>query len=182
MKRLILILIILSFVTSSGMALPWFTPKPKPTPSPVPVQIEQPKDVVSISNARTLIKELNGELTNIKFLNSNLQDNLKRANEKIASANDEIVKLNTAITNLTEWGVGWQSKAIVVQAELAKEKQDHEATKGRYHRAKIILAILAAAAGVFLGLQFMNLVPPPYNFLVPAGGAGLFAALVWFLL
>jgi len=180
MKRLSLILIILSFIASSGMAFPW--PRPKPTPTPTPVQVEQPKDVVSISNARTLIKELNTELTNIKFLNNNLQSNLKRANERIVTADQEIVKLNVAITNLTDWGVGWQSKAIVAQAELEKEKVEHKATLTRYHRAKLILAVLAAAAGVFLGLQFMNLVPPPYNFLVPAGGAGLFAALVWFLL
>jgi hypothetical protein len=182
MKRLFLILIILNLIISSSMAFPWLKPKPTPTPTPTPVQVEQPKDVVSISNARTLIKELNTELTNIKTLNNNLQSNLKRANERIVTADQEIVKLNVAITNLTDWGVGWQSKAIVAQAELTKEKQDHEATKSRYHRAKIILAILAAVAGVFLGLQFMNLAPPPYNFLVPAGGAGLFAALVWFLL
>jgi hypothetical protein len=52
----------------------------------------------------------------------------------------------------------------------------------RYHRLKMIAALIAAAAGVFVGLQFMNLVPPPYNFGVPIGGAALFAALVWFLL
>jgi hypothetical protein len=33
-----------------------------------------------------------------------------------------------------------------------------------------------------LGLQFMTFVPPPYNLLVPIGGAGLFATLVWVFL
>jgi hypothetical protein len=28
----------------------------------------------------------------------------------------------------------------------------------------------------------MGFVPPPYSLLVPVGGAGLFAALVWFFL
>jgi hypothetical protein len=46
----------------------------------------------------------------------------------------------------------------------------------------MIAALIAAAAGVFIGLQFMNLVPPPYNLGVPFGAAGFFAALVWFFL
>ena len=41
---------------------------------------------------------------------------------------------------------------------------------------------IAAAAGVFLGLQFMVLIPPPYNLGLPIGAAGFFAALVWFFL
>lgn len=180
MKKIILYFIILCFIASSGMAFPWI--KPKPTPTPTPVQVEQPKDAISISSVRNLISELKQELVNIKTLNNNLQNNLKNANDKIASADTEIVKLNTAITNLTEWGVGWQAKAQVAEEKFINEEKAHKATLSRYHRAKAILAVLAAAAGVFLGLQFMNLVPPPYNFLVPAGGAGLLAALVWFLL
>jgi hypothetical protein len=52
----------------------------------------------------------------------------------------------------------------------------------RYHRLKAIAALIAAAVGVLLGLQIMGFVPPPYSLLVPVGGAGLFAALVWFFL
>jgi hypothetical protein len=52
----------------------------------------------------------------------------------------------------------------------------------RYHKLKLIAALIAAAGGVLLGLQFMNLAPPPYNIGVPVGAAALFAALVWFFL
>jgi hypothetical protein len=46
----------------------------------------------------------------------------------------------------------------------------------------MIAALIAAAGGVLLGLQFMNLAPPPYSFGIPVGAAALFAALVWFFL
>ena len=46
----------------------------------------------------------------------------------------------------------------------------------------MILAVLGIGCGILLGMQFMNLVPPPYNFLVPVGSAGLFGLLIWIFL
>jgi len=174
MKKTFFILIILSFVTSTSFAWPW-DKKSQPKPTPTPVQVEVKKDPATIGNARQLVKELNAELQNAKAQNLKLKDNLERANAKAASAEQETIKVQQAADKLKEWG-------IVQQAEKFKWMEKYEKAVKRYHRLKMIAAIIAAAAGVFLGLQFMNLVPPPYNLGVPVGGAALFALLVWMFL
>jgi hypothetical protein len=171
----ILPFVILAFLTSTSMAQikwPWVK---KQEPKPTPVQVEVKKDPATISNARQIIKELNTELQNAKQQNAKLKDNLERANQKVASAQLETQKVQEAADKLKEWG-------IVQQAEKLQWMEKFEKAIKRYHRLKMIAALIAAAAGVFIGLQFMNLVPPPYNFGVPIGGAALFAMLVWFLL
>lgn len=173
MKKIFFIIIVLSFVTSTTQAWPWNKPKPKP--SPTPVQVEVKKDTATIGNARQLIKELNAELQNAKTQNLKLKDNLERANAKAASAEQETVKVQQAADALKEWG-------IIQQAEAQKFMEKYNKAVKRYHRLKAIAAVVAAAAGVLLGLQFMALVPPPYNLGLPIGAAALFAALVWFLL
>lgn len=171
----ILSLLILAFLTTTSMAeIPWPWKK-KPQPKPTPTQVEVKKDPATISNARQIIKELNTELQSAKQQNANLKNNLERANQKVASAELETQKVQQAADKLKEWG-------IVQQAEKFQWMEKFEKAIKRYHRLKMIAALIAAAAGVFVGLQFMNLVPPPYNFGVPIGGAALFAALVWFLL
>lgn len=159
-------------VSNAGIKWPW-TKKPQPVPVQTVTEIK--KEPASINNARQVIKELNSELQNAKSQNSKLRDNLDRANKKVASAESEIQLVKQAAEKLKEWG-------IVQQAEKFKWMEKYEKAVKRYHRLKIIAALIAAAAGVFLGLQFMNLVPPPYNFGVPIGGAFLFSTLVWLLL
>lgn len=172
MKKILLTIIIATFVTSTGMAWPWGkTPKPTPTPTPTPVAVSTNKEPATIGNARQVIKELNTELLNAKSQNTLLKDNLERANAKAASAEQETLKVQQAADKLKEWG-------IVQQVEKFKWMEKYEKAVKRYHRLKIIAMIIAGAAGVFLGLQFMNLVPPPYNLGVPVGGAALFALLV----
>lgn len=171
MKKILTILIIFTFIVSTGMAQirwPWDKrPKPKPTP----VQVEVKKDPATISNARQIIKELNSELQNAKAQNTKLKDNLERANAKVVSAQAETQKVQEAADKLKEWGVAQQS-------EKFKWMEKYESLAKKYKLLKTIAVIIAAAAGVFLGLQFMALVPPPYNLAVPIGGAGLFASLV----
>lgn len=175
MKKILAIFIIFTFVTSAGMAqIKWPWDK-RPKPAPTPVQVEVKKDPATISNAREIIKELNAELQNAKAQNTKLKDNLERANASVASAQLETQKVQDAADKLKEWGV-------VQQAEKFKWMEKYEKAVKRYHRLKMIAALIAAAAGVFVGLQFMNLVPPPYNFGVPIGGALLFSTLVWLLL
>lgn len=174
MKKLILFLISFCIIASTGLAWP-FGKRPQPTSSPTPTQVEVKKDPATIGNARGLVKELNTELQIAKEQNAKLKDSLDKANAKAASAEQETIKVQQDADKLKEWG-------IVQQAEKFTWMEKYEKAVKRYHRLKLIAAIIAAAAGVFLGLQFMNLVPPPYNLGVPVGGAALFALLVWMFL
>jgi Skp family chaperone for outer membrane proteins len=173
MKKLLTIIFILSFV-SSGMAWPWDKKPVVKTEikKPVPVKVETGS---SLQQAKQVIKELNAELNAAKSENAKLKTNLENANKKVDEA-----KSNTAIVQkqadaLKEWGIQKQQEAF-------KWLEKYNNAIKRYHRLKWIAAIIAAAGGVLLGLQFMNFVPPPYNLLVPIGGAGLFASLIWIFL
>lgn len=171
MKKILTILIIFTIFASTGMAqIKWPWDK-KPKPTPIPVQVEVKKDPATISNARQIIKELNTELQNAKIQNTKLKDNLERANNKVVSAQLETQKVQEAADKLKEWGVAQQG-------EKFKWMEKYEKLAKKYKLLKTIAVIIAAAAGVFLGLQFMALVPPPYNLAVPIGGAGLFALLI----
>lgn len=175
MKKLNVIFLILFFTISASNAnIQWPWAK-KSQPKPTPVQVVEKKEPATISNARQVIKELNNELQNAKVQNVKLKDSLERANAKLVSAENEVQVVKLAAEKLKEWG-------IVQQAEKFQWMEKYEKAVKRYHRLKMIAAIIAAAAGVFLGLQFMNLVPPPYNLGVPVGGALLFSMLVWLFL
>jgi hypothetical protein len=174
MKKILTILILCLFTSTSiaGIKWPWVRKEPA---KPVPVKVEVKKEPATINNARQVIKELNSELQAAKQQNLKLKDNLDRANAKVVSAEKEVLIVKEAVEKLKEWGV-------VQQAEKFKWMEKYEKAVKRYHRLKMIAALIAAAAGVFLGLQLMNLVPPPYNVGVPVGGAILFSSLVWFIL
>lgn len=174
MKKLLPIIILLSFVTT-GMAWPFGKKEPKPQPTPAAVAKTSPTPKPTISGGRELLKELSAELKAAKQENANLKNSLTRATEKVSRAEAKTVEVQKAADALKEWG-------IIQQAEAQKFMEKYNNAVKRYHRLKAIAAVIAAAAGVFLGLQFMALVPPPYNLGVPIGAAALFAALVWFFL
>lgn len=171
MKK-ILPLLILIVLSSSSFGQFW-KPKAKPTPTPTPITVEKSK--TPIQDAKLLVKELQNELNIAKTENAKLKDNLNQANENIKKGFLEVTKLNEDIKTLKEWGV-------VQQAEAQKWLEKYTNAVKRYHRLKLIAAIIAAAGGVLLGMQFMNLAPPPYNFGIPIGAAALFALLVWIFL
>ena len=171
MKKL-LPLVILLVLTGTSFGQFW-KPKPKVKPSPTPVLVERSK--TPVQDAKEIIKELKSELNIAKSENTKLKSNLNQANENIKKGFLEIDKLKKDIDTLKEWGV-------VQQAEAQKWLEKYNNAIKRYHRLKLIAAIIAAAGGVFLGLQFMGFVPPPYNLLVPVGAAGLFGSLVWIFL
>ena len=170
MKKLLLIILLVFPVTGFGQ---FWKPKPKVKPSPTPVLVEKSK--APIQDAKQIVKELQGELKIAKDENAKLKNNLLDAKKELNNSFIQIDKLKKDIDTLKEWGV-------IQQAEAQKWLEKYNNAIKRYHRLKWIAAILAAAAGVLLGLQFMNLVPPPYNLLVPIGGAGLFGTLVWIFL
>ena len=170
MKKLLLIILLVLPVTSFGQ---FWKPKPKATPKPTPVLVEKSK--TPIQDAKQIVKELPSELKIAKDENGNLKQNLNEANTNVKNGFIQIEKLNKDISTLKEWGV-------VQQAEAQKWLEKYTNAIKRYHRLKWIAALIAAAGGVLLGLQIMGFVPPPYNLLVPIGGAGFFGALVWFFL
>lgn len=171
MRKIILLIILLTLTnTSSGQ---FWKSKPKSTPKPTPVTVEKTK--TPFQDAKSIVKELKDELNVAKIENNKLKENLSKAKTDLNNSFVQINKLEKDINTLKEWGV-------VQQAEAQRWLQKYTDAVKRYHRLKLIAAIIAAAGGVLLGLQFMNMVPPPYNLLVPVGGAGLFATLIWIFL
>jgi len=174
MKKLLLFLLIFG-ITSTGNAWPWDKKEPNTKPVPAAIVKPAPTPKPTIQDSRQLVKEIAVELKAAKQENINLKNSLVKATEKVNRAELKTVEVQKAADALKEWG-------IIQQAEAQKFMEKYNNAVKRYHRLKMIAALIAAAAGVFIGLQFMNLVPPPYNFGVPIGGAALFAALVWFFL
>jgi glycosyltransferase involved in cell wall biosynthesis len=99
----------------------------------------------------------------------------RSAIEQTKQAEAKTFEVQKSADTLKEWG-------MIQQAEAQKFMDKYNNAVKRYHRLKMIAALIAAAVGVLLGLQFMNLVPPPYNLGVPVGAAALFVSLVWFFL
>jgi hypothetical protein len=168
MKKYLTILIFLS-ITSGAMAWPFGKKDPKPKPTPVAT----PKP--TISEGRELVRGIAAELKAAKSENAKLKINLSNVSVKLQQAEARTADVQKSADALKEWGV-------IQQAEAQKFMEKYNNAVKRYHRLKLIAAIIAAAGGVLLGLQFMNLAPPPYNLGIPAGAAAIFAALVWFFL
>ena len=176
MKKILPIIIILC-LSSSAMAWPWNKKEKKEvvTTKPVATVVVQKNNKTSIQEAREIIKELNSELKSAKSENARLKNNLANANTKVAEAVNNVSVVQKQADALKDWGVQQQQEAF-------KWFEKYTDTVKRYHRLKLIAALIAAAGGVLLGLQFMAFVPPPYNLLIPIGGAGLFATLIWMFL
>jgi len=171
MKKILPLILLLIFINTSYSQFNWFKPKPKA--SPVPVLVEKSK--APIQDAKQIVKELQSELKIAKSENIKLKDSLNKSNANLKDSFVQLDKIKKDIDTLKECGV-------IQQAEAQKWLEKYNNAIKRYHRLKWIAAIIAAAGGVLLGLQFMNLIPPPYNLLVPIGGAGLFGTLVWIFL
>ena len=172
MKKLVPIVLLLILTSTGYSQFNWFKPKPKAQPTPVAVV---QKSKTPVQDAKQIVKELQSELRVAKSENAKLKDNLSKANGNLKDSFLQIDKLKKDIDALKEWGV-------IQQAEAQKWLEKYTNAIKRYHRLKWIAAIIAGAFGVLLGLQIMSFVPPPYSLLVPIGGAGLFATLVWVFL
>lgn len=172
MKKLVPIVLLLILTSTGYSQFNWFKPKPKAQPTPVAVV---QKSKTPVQDAKQIVKELQSELRVAKSENAKLKGNLDKANSNLKDSFLQIDKLKKDIDALKEWGV-------VQQAEAQKWLEKYTNAIKRYHRLKWIAAIIAGAVGVLLGLQIMSFVPPPYSLLVPIGGAGLFATLVWVFL
>jgi hypothetical protein len=171
--KYILPVIAVLFLTSTGQAWPFGKKEPKPQPTPVAVAKPTPKP--TINEGREIVKGITVELKAAKEENTKLKASLDKALQQTQTAEARTLEVQKSADALKEWGV-------IQQAEAQKFMEKYNSAVKRYHRLKAIAALIAAAVGVLLGLQIMGFVPPPYSLLVPVGGAGLFAALVWFFL
>jgi hypothetical protein len=179
MKKLILILILQFGVLSASDAqlfrLGKPKLKPKPAPAPVAEEIQKPESNTSIQQARQAIRELNIELTSARTENEKLKLNLEDASRRIVVAEQGTLNVQKQADALREWG-------IIQQAESHRFIERYNNAVKRYHRLKIIAAVIAGLGGILFGMQFMALTPPPYNLFTPVLFSGTFAALVWFFL
>jgi hypothetical protein len=172
MKYTLTIILIL-LLTATSHAWPFGKKEPKTQPTPTAVTKPTPKP--TISEGREIVKGIAAELKAAKEENTKLKISLETALQQTKNAEAKTVEVQKSADALKEWG-------IIQQAEAQKFMEKYNNAVKRYHRLKAIAAVIAAAVGVLLGLQFMNLVPPPYNLGVPVGGAVLFAGLVWLFL
>jgi hypothetical protein len=171
--KYILPVIAILFLTSTTHAWPFGKKEPKPQPTPAAVAKPTPKP--TINEGREIVKGIAAELKAAKEENTKLKASLDKALQQTQTAEARTLEVQKSADALKEWGV-------IQQAEAQKFMEKYNSAVKRYHRLKAIAALIAAAVGVLLGLQIMGFVPPPYSLLVPVGGAGLFAALVWFFL
>jgi len=177
MKHFFLILTLLFTLTAVTQAQLFKFGKPKPTPTPAPKAelVEKPENATSVQQARQIIKELNQELNSARTENANLKKNLDDATLKIIQAEKSTQEVQKNADALKEWG-------IIQQGEAQRFIERYNGAVKRYHRLKIIAAVIAGLGGILFGMQFMALTPPPYNLFTPVLFSGAFAALVWFFL
>jgi hypothetical protein len=173
MKKLIYIIAILTFISPNVMAWPFGKKEPKKTQTTTAVAKPTPKP--TIGEGRELVKGIAAELKSAKEENLRLKNSLDKALQQTKNAETRTVQVQKEADALKEWG-------IIQQAEAQKFMEKYNNAVKRYHKLKLIAALIAAAGGVLLGLQFMNLAPPPYNLGIPIGSAALFAFLVWMFL
>lgn len=176
MNNYLALLVFLALTISNSMAWPFGKKDSKPAPqASVSAVVSKPTPKPTIEEGREIVKGITGELKAAKEENVKLKQNLDQALQKTKQAEAKTFEVQKAADTLKEWG-------IQQQAEAQKYFEKYTSAVKRYHRLKLIAAIIAAAGGILLGLQFMNLAPPPYSFGVPVGAAVLFASLVWFFL
>lgn len=176
MKKLLTIVFVLSLV-SSGMAWPWDNkPVAKPeVKKPVPTKVETGS---SLQQAKQVIRELNAELNSAKAENTKLKNNLANANKKVADAEANIATVQKQADLLKEWGIQKQNEAFEWLDKYTKAVK-------RYHKLKMIAAVVAGLFGAMLGMWAMRFVPPiyaAYAMALPIAGAGLAAGALWIFL
>lgn len=173
MKKILPIFVVLSLMTTSAMAWPFGKKEPKPKPTPAATAKPTPKP--TLAEGREIVRGIASELKAAKDENTKLKASLQKAIQEVKTAEAKTVEVQKSADLLKEWG-------MLQQSEAQRFMEKYNSAVKRYHRLKLIAALIAAAGGILLGLQLMNLAPPPYNLGVPIGAAGLFAALVWFFL
>lgn len=176
MKKLLTIVFILS-MASTGMAWPW-DKKPEVKPDikkPVAVKVEAGS---SLQQAKQIIKELGAELNAAKSENIKLKNNLANANKKVADAEANVANVQKQADLLKEWGIQKQNEAFQWLEKYTKAVK-------RYHRLKMIAAVVAGLFGAMLGMWAMRFVPPiyaAYAMALPIAGAGIAAGALWIFL
>jgi len=174
MKKIITFLIILFVSLHGAYAFPWPFAKKDSKPKTTVVVEKKVEQKPTLSSGRDILKQLKSELVSAKDENLKLKATIKRLNDEAIKAKNEAIKVQLEVIELEKW-------AAVKQAVAEKYKNQYEQTLKRYHRLKMLVTFLIGGVGVFVGLQLMSLVPPPYNLGVPVVGGLLFAILSWLI-
>lgn len=164
-------------IVSTGMAWPW---DKKPTEKP---EVKKPATAKvesgsSLQQARQVIRELNAELNSAKSENAKLKNNLINANKKVTEAEANAAIVQKQADALKEWGIQKQNEAFQWLEKYTKAVK-------RYHRLKMIAAVVAGLFGAMLGMWAMRFVPPiyaAYAMALPIAGAGIAAGALWIFL
>lgn len=144
-----------------------------------------------LSQIRTLAKEQQTQLDGALMTIGGQRAEILKLSVDLEAARVAKAAVDAQVSALNDWGVAQQARADA--AEVAKhrteialqaEKQARAETLYRYHRLKLIAALIGAVVGVLLSLRLGGLITfaNPYGALVPvlAGAAGF--SLIWFLL
>lgn len=129
----------------------------------------------TISQARTLVKELNTELQEAKKENAILQTRLDNANKKVLEAETNTNQVQKNANALRDWGIDQQNQAFEWMSKHIKTLQ-------RYHRLKTVASIVGGIFGLIFGLWGMRFVPPiyaAYAFALPIVCTTVAAGWVW---
>jgi hypothetical protein len=129
----------------------------------------------TISQARTIIKELNTELQDAKRENTVLQTRLNNANDRVLEAEKNTNQVQKNADALRDWGIDQQNQAFEWMAK-------HTKTLQKYHRLKTVASIVGGIFGLMFGIFCMRFVPPvyaAYAFALPIACTVIAAGWVW---
>jgi septal ring factor EnvC (AmiA/AmiB activator) len=129
----------------------------------------------TISQARSIIKELNTELQEAKRENTVLQTRLKNANDRVLEAEKNTNQVQKNADALRDWGIDQQNQAFEWMTK-------HTKTLQKYHRLKTVASIVGGIFGLMFGIFCMRFVPPvyaAYAFALPIACTVIAAGWVW---
>ncbi len=129
----------------------------------------------TISQARSIIKELNTELQDAKRENTVLQTRLNNANDRVLEAEKNTNQVQKNADALRDWGIDQQNQAFEWMSK-------HTKTLQKYHRLKTVASIVGGIFGLMFGIFCMRFVPPvyaAYAFALPIACTVIAAGWVW---
>lgn len=140
-------------------------------PAPTPALSKQ--DI--LNEVKLKVGKLDTELKNAKQENTSLKNSLENAKQEVAAAKLETQTVQKNADSLKAWGVEQQNQAF-------EWMNKYTAAVKRYHRLKLVAALVSAVAGAMVGMYCMRLVPTvyaAYAFALPIAGAVLAFGAVW---
>jgi hypothetical protein len=128
-----------------------------------------------VTQMKGTIIELRTSLTESRIANDSALASLTLATIQSADLTAAAVTAQHQAALMTAERDALKDEAVVMTAKIAK--LNHQ-----YQFAQFIIAVVSALAAALLALQFTRAVPPPYNFIIPLGVAGVVYGMVTILI